>query len=103
MNFIQKWLFKRKRFKLFLNTLRPYLKHKYGQSGNLTYKQVNEALIYLELAGTLDEYAYAMALSRSQFKNYRNNHNIMYTQGALQSELGVSTELLETHFPGGNY
>lgn len=103
MNFIQKWLFKRKKFKLFLSTLRPYLVNKYGKSTNLKYPEVNDALRHLNLSGMFEEYAYAMALSRSQFKYYRKKYDIMYTQGALQSELGVSTEILETHFPGGSY
>ena len=103
MKFISKWFLKRKRFKAFLKVLRPYLKEKYGKSINLEYSEVHDALIFLELNGEYEEYAYAMSLSKSQFKHHRKINNIKYTQGALQSELGVSTELLETHYPNSSY
>jgi len=103
MKFIRKWFLKRKRFKEFLKVLRPYLKEKYGKSINLEYSEVHDSLNYLELNGEYEEYAYAMSLSKSHFKHHRKINNIKYTQGALQSELGVSTELLETRYPSGNY
>lgn len=103
MKFISKWFLKRKRFKAFLKVLRPYLKNKYGKSINLDFNEVHDALMFLELHGEYEEYAYAMSLSKSQFKHYRKINDIKYTQGALQSELGVSSELLEVRYQGGNY
>lgn len=103
MKFIRNWLTKRKRFKCFLKTLRPYLKEKYGKSVNLGYSEVNEALIYLELCGEYEEYAYAMSLSKGQYQLYKDKNGVLYSQSALQSELGVSPELLKVNFPGGGY
>ena len=103
MKFIKNWLLKRKRLKHFLKVLRPYLKEKHGKSINLDYHAVNEALIYLELNGKHDEYAYAMSLSKEQYQLYKDKNGLIYSQGSLQSELGVDQEILKVNFPGGGY
>jgi hypothetical protein len=45
-----------------------------------------------------------MALSESQYKHYQKISGVIYSQEALQIELGVSRELLKTqHFPTGGH
>ncbi|MGD9171141.1 MAG: hypothetical protein PVI97_13920 [Candidatus Thiodiazotropha sp.] len=95
---------KRNAFKAYRGKLRKLLLHKYGKSRILKHHQVEQALTELNLSGEFDYYAYAMALSESQFKHYQKIKGVTYSQDALQIELGVNHELLKTqHFSAGGY
>ena len=104
MKWLKKWIIKRSAFKAFRENLKKLLVEKYGKSRNLKYHQVHQALNELNLTGEYDLYAYAMCLSESQFKHYQKINGVIYSQDALQIELGVSRELLKTqHFPTGGH
>ena len=104
MKFLQKWMQKRNIFKAYRGKFRQTLIKKYGKSRNLKYHEVKQTLNKLNLTGELEPYAYAMALSKAQYKHYQKISGVIYSQDALQIELGVSVELLKTqHFPTGGY
>jgi hypothetical protein len=104
MKWLKKWLSKRSAFKAYRGNLRKSLVEKYGKSRNLKYHQVYKALNELNLTGEFESYAYAMSLSESQYKHYQKISGVLYSQDALQIELGVSSELLKTqHFPTGGH
>jgi hypothetical protein len=91
---LKKRLKKRIAFKAYRGKLRQTLLQKYGKSRSLKYNQVELVLNELELCGEFDIYAYAMALSESQFKHYQKIKGAIYSQDALQIELGVSHDFL---------
>jgi hypothetical protein len=102
MKLLKRWLSKRNAFKAYRGNLRKSLVEKYGKSRNLKYHQVYKALNELNLTGEYESYAYAMSLSESQYKHYQKISGVLYSQDALQIELGVSSELLKTqYFPTG--
>ena len=104
MNLLKRWWNKRKAFKAYRGRLRRYLREKYGRSKDLRYQEVKDAITELTLNGEFESYAYAMSLSKSQYKYYQKISGVIYSQSALQIELGVSEELLKTqHFPNNNY
>jgi len=104
MKFLKRWWKKRKTFKAYRGQLRKYLREKYGRSRNLRHQEVKDSLSELGLNGEFELYAYAMSLSKSQYKYYQKLSGVIYSQRALQIELGVSEELLNTqNFPNNNY
>ncbi len=101
---VKRWLRKRKAFKAYRGKLRKHLREIHGKSINLNYNDLNKALKQLKLEGEFECYAYAMSLSKSQYKHYQKLNGVIWSQDALQIELGVSKELLNTqHFPSGGY
>jgi hypothetical protein len=104
MKWLRKYLRKRSAFRAYRGKLRKMLLDKHGKTRNLNYQQVNLAINELNLDGEYESYAYAMALSESQYKHYQKISGVIYSQEALQIELGVSRELLKTqHFPTGGH
>ena len=75
------------------------MNEKYGRTRNLKYKQIQFALVDLRLTGEFYCYAYAMSLSKSEYKFYQKQQDIMYSQDAFQFEMGVNDFLLEERLP----
>ena len=99
---MMKWFIKLVAFKAYRGKLRKQLYAKFKKSSNLKYSEVKGMLEELKLEGEFDCYAYAMSLTKSQYKHYQELSGVIYTQEALRVDLGVSKELLKTqYFPGG--
>ena len=103
MNYFSKWFARKKAFRCYKKVLRNTLKSKFGKSSRLTYVQVSSAISEFELEGEFNCYAYAMCLSKKQYKQYQKATGIIWPQETLCIELGVSRKLLEAEFPTVNY
>lgn len=103
MNFFVTWLYRKRAFRSYKKALKDRLNEKYGKSRGLTYEQVLSVINELNLQGEFNCYAYAMCLSKKQYKKYQKISGTIWSQEALCIELGVSRKLLDTEFPTVNY
>lgn len=103
MKYIAKWISRKRALRSYKKVLRNKLKEKYGKSSRLTYEQVLSVINELSLQGEFNCYAYAMCLSKKQYKKYQKISGTAWSQEALCIELGVSRKILDAEFPTVNY